>query len=431
MTRRTERCDVDVSAIQMQMAPIPNFACKEVIGPTRGCAVAIPVRDEAQRLPACLRALAAQRDKFGRPVAHDSFCVVIFANNCSDESAELARSLVHQLPFAVKIVEACLPPTRAHAGGARRAAMDLAEAWLVEKGEGDGVILTTDADSQVSPLWIANNLAAIDAGADAVLGRIALDEEGDLLPQALHRRGRLESAYEALLTELSALLDPLDYNPWPHHATISGASLAITREAYRRVGGLPCVPLGEDKALIAELSRHDARIRFCPDIQVTTSGRLNGRAPGGVADTLRLRSIDPGAFCDEALEPFPDAIRRARWRGRLRHLHQVRGVVGNREWAAGLGIAFHDARGISRAPTFGAAWSAIESASPLLAKRVLTPAELPRQIAGARQALARLRKSALSARQHIKSEGVVAIPTLDTHRLVHASDQELGSFVSG
>jgi GT2 family glycosyltransferase len=415
----------------MQMAPIPNFVCKKIKGLTRGCAVAVPVRDEAQRLPACLTALAAQRDKLGRAVAYDSFCVVIFANNCSDESAELARSLVQHLPFAVRIVEAHLPPAGAHAGGARRAAMDLAEAWLVERGEGDGVILTTDADSQVSPLWIANNLAAVDAGVDAVLGRVALDEEGDLLPQALHRRGRLESAYEALLTELSALLDPLDYNPWPHHATISGASLAITREAYRRVGGLPPVPLGEDKALIAELSRHDARIRFCPDVQVTTSGRLNGRAPGGVADTLRLRSIDPGAFCDETLEPFRVAIRRARWRARLRHLHQIGGVFGNGEWAASLGISPHDARRISCATAFGAVWSSIESASPLLARRVLTPAELPRQIAGARQALARLRKSALSARQHVKSERVMAIPTLDPHRLVHASDQELGSFVSG
>jgi GT2 family glycosyltransferase len=415
----------------MQMAPIPNFVCKKVMGLTRGCAVAVPVRDEAQRLPACLRALAAQRDKLGCPVAYDSFCVVIFANNCSDESAELARSLVQHLPFAVRIVEAYLPRARAHAGGARRAAMDLADAWLVERGEGDGVILTTDADSQVSPLWIANNLAAIDAGVDAVLGRVALDEEGDLLPPALHRRGRLESAYEALLTELSGVLDPLDYNPWPHHATISGASLAITREAYRRVGGLPPVPLGEDKALIAELSRNDARIRFCPDIQVTTSGRLNGRAPGGVADTLRLRSIDPGAYCDETLEPFRVAIRRARWRARLRHLHQIGGVVGNREWAASLGISPHDARRISRATAFGAVWSAIESASPLLARRVLTPAELPRQIAGARQALVRLRKSTLSARQHVKSEGVMAIATLDPHRLAHTSDEELGSFVSG
>ena len=164
---------------------------------------------------------------------------------------------------------------------------------------------------------------------------------------------------------------------------------------------------------------------------MTTSGRLNGRAPGGVADTLRLRSIDPGAFCDETLEPFRVAIRRARWRGRLRHLHHIDGAVGNGKWADSLGISFHDARRISRAATFGAAWSAIESASPLLAKRVLTPAELPRQIAGARRALARLRKGALSARQDVKTESVMAIPTLGQHRLVHTSYEELGSLVSG
>ena len=57
--------------------------------------------------------------------------------------------------------------------------MDLAEAWLRERGEDDGAILTTDADSQVAPDWIAENLAAIDAGADAVLGRISLDSEGN------------------------------------------------------------------------------------------------------------------------------------------------------------------------------------------------------------------------------------------------------------
>ena len=129
--------------------------------------------------------------------------------------------------------------------------MDLAEAWLVEGGERDGVILTTDADSQVAPNWIAENLAAFEAGAEAVLGRIDLDGEGEFLPEALHRRGELEDAYERLLTELSWLLDPLEHNPWPHHATISGASLGITRTAYCRVGRLPRVPLGEDKALIA------------------------------------------------------------------------------------------------------------------------------------------------------------------------------------
>ena len=100
----------------------------------------------------------------------------------------------------------------------------------MEGGEKDGVILTTDADSQVAPNWIAENLAAFEAGAEAVLGRIDLDGEGKLLPEALHRRGALEDTYEGLLTELSWLLDPLEHNPWPHHATISGASLGITRD---------------------------------------------------------------------------------------------------------------------------------------------------------------------------------------------------------
>jgi hypothetical protein len=104
------------------------------------------------------------------------------------------------------------------------------------------VILTTDADSQVGTNWIAENLAAFEAGAEAVLGRIDLDEEGDYLPQALHQRGELEDAYERLLTELSSLLDPLEHNPWPHHATISGASLGITR-----AGVFPACPSAKTK----------------------------------------------------------------------------------------------------------------------------------------------------------------------------------------
>ena len=139
--------------------------------PMRRCVVAVPVRDEAERLPACLDALAAQRDRDGRPMVFGTFGVAIFANNCDDKSAELVRSLARGLPFPVRVVEASLLPDFAHAGGARREAMNQADDWLSERTERDGVILTTDADSQVSSNWIANNLAAIDAGADAVLGR--------------------------------------------------------------------------------------------------------------------------------------------------------------------------------------------------------------------------------------------------------------------
>ncbi|MBV8894971.1 MAG: response regulator [Acidobacteriaceae bacterium] len=164
--------------------------------------VAIPVKYEQQRLPACLRALAKQRDASGLPIQPTLIRVVIFANNCSDQSAPLARELGRSLSLDIRIVEARLPPEAAHAGAARRAAMDLAEAWLAEGGDKGGAILTTDADSQVAPNWIAANLAAFEAGADAVLGRIDLDDEGKLLPDALLRRGALEDAYESLLTDL-------------------------------------------------------------------------------------------------------------------------------------------------------------------------------------------------------------------------------------
>ena len=195
-----------------------------------GFVVAIPVKDEEERLPACLRALAQQCGRSGQPIP-GVVRIVVFGNNCTGQSARLARKLGGNLSLDIRVVEARLPPAVAHAGNARRAAMDLAEAWLVERGERNGVILTTDADSQVGTNWIAENLAAFEAGAEAVLGRIDLDEEGRLLPAALHQRGELEDAYEQLLTELSWLLDPLEHNPWPHHATISGASLGITRAA--------------------------------------------------------------------------------------------------------------------------------------------------------------------------------------------------------
>jgi cellulose synthase/poly-beta-1,6-N-acetylglucosamine synthase-like glycosyltransferase len=378
-----------------------------------GFVVAIPVRDEEERLPACLRALAQQRDGLRRPIPSRLIRVIVFANNCTDQSASIARALAECWSLNIRVVEARFPPEVGHAGAARRAAMDLAEAWLVEAGEEDGVILTTDADSQVAPDWITANLAAFEAGAEAVLGRIDLDDEGKLLPKALHRRGALEDAYESLLTELSSLLDPLDHNPWPHHATISGATLGITRTAYARVGRLPRVPLGEDKALIALLSRQDARIRYSPAVHAITSGRTHGRAPGGVADTLAIRSQEPDAFCDEALEPFRTAFARAAWRGRLRRLRGARRLALDQDWPLKLEIPAREVTDLIQESTFGAAWRIIEDRSPLLTRRLLRPAGLPGQISIARRWLAHLRERGSRTRQHLQAKLPISIRALD------------------
>ena len=408
------------------LSPLPSTLAARI---RLGFVVAIPVRNEEERLPACLRALAQQLSRSGHPIPPPPLRIVVFANNCTDRSASLARKLGEGFSLNIRVVEARLPPLAAHAGNARRAAMDIAEAWLAEGGE-DGVILTTDADSQVAPTWIAENLAAFEAGAEAVLGRIDLDGEGKLLPEALHRRGELENTYEGLLTELSWVLDPLKHNPWPHHATISGASLGITRRAYCRVGRLPRVPLGEDKALIALLSRHDARIRYCPTAHVITSGRTNGRAPGGVADTLAIRSREPDSFCDDALESFHGAFVRASWRGRLRRLYGSEGLGFGQDWAAELGLSPLDVDDVVTEPAFGAAWSAIENRSPLFARRVLRPSELTEQIAIARRSLPLLREGASDARENVQTKFSISIRALDDTAWSDQFDEERDSLVA-
>jgi Glycosyl transferase family 2 len=406
--------------------PLPGLA-----SPIRqSFVVAIPVRDEEERLPVCLRALARQLDRSGQPIPPTAVRIVLFANNCTDQSASLARKLGKCWALHVRVVEARLPPAAAHAGAARRAAMDVAEAWLLERGERDGAILTTDADSQVAPNWIAENLAAFEAGAEAVLGRIDLDGEGELLPEALHRRGELEDTYERLLTELSWLLDPLEHNPWPHHATISGASLGITRTAYCRVGRLPRVPVGEDKALIALLSRQDARIRYSPTILVITSGRTNGRAPGGVADTLAIRSREPEAFCDDALEPIHTAFARALWRGRLRRLHAAAGLAFDQDWVAELGLSAFDVNDILNQVPFGAAWDIIENRSPMFTRRLLRPSELPEQIAIARGALSLLREDGSGARQDVQTKFSVSISPLEHPARPQVFDEDIDGLVA-
>ena len=418
----------DPSGAGVARFPLPSPGLVLPIRP--GFVVAIPVRDEEERLPACLRALARQRDQLGQPIPQTLVRIVVFANNCTDQSASLARRLGECLSLDLRVVEARWPPAAAHAGNARRAAMDLAEAWLVERGERNGVILTTDADSQVGTNWIAENVAAFEAGAEAVLGRIDLDEENNYLPQALHQRGELEDAYERLLTELSSLLDPLEHNPWPHHATISGASLGITRAAYCRVGRLPRVPLGEDKALIALLSRQDARIRYCPTAHVITSGRTHGRAPGGVADTLAIRSKEPEAFCDDALEPFRTAFDRALWRGRLRRLHAAGRLALDQDWAAELGLSACDVNDVIKEAPFGAAWNIIEDRSSLFARRLLRPAELPAQIAIARRSLSLLRAKASGARQDVQTKFSISVRPPDDPGRSHSFDEESDGLIS-
>lgn len=349
--------------------------------PTPRAVVAIPVRDEAERIGACLTALACQQG-----VEAGGIGVVLLLNNCSDGTAEAVAAWRASSSLPVRVVERVF--AGANAGWARREAMDIAAAWIEDGGHADGLILTTDADSRVPADWIVGNLAAVAGGVDAVAGAIALDEaDAARLPAALHARGRLEGAYDALLTELEARIDPLLHDPWPRHRTTSGATLAVRLSAYRRVGGMPPLAVGEDRAFVSSLLSSDAKVRHAPDIVVVTSGRLEGRAPGGAADTIRQRCEVPQSPCDLSLEPLPRALFRFAWRRRLRALHASGRVDRTRLWAPWLGIRAEEARTIARLPALGVILSAVEAASPLLASHPLRPRQLATHIRLARAAL--------------------------------------------
>ncbi len=358
--------------------------------------VAIPAHDEEALLPRCLAALGAQRLPAAAGVPPRDVALLVLANNCTDRTAAVALAQAAALPFPLAVRQVALPPGLAHAGGARAAAMQAAAALLGPAAPAGAALLTTDADSQAQPGWLAANLAALAAGADAVAGEIALDPaEAALLPPALRRREAGEARYAAQLDEIAALLDPEADDPWPRHPCHSGASIALTLAAYRRVGGVPPLPVGEDRALFEALRRGGMRVRHCPEARVLVSCRLDGRARGGMADTLQRRLADLAAApLDPLLEPVVDACLRLRCRRALRQRRAAPPRPGA-WWGLGLALGLSPRAGaeIEAMPEFWRAWEAFQAGTWLLRRRrPVRGQELGRQSALAETLLRRLRR---------------------------------------
>jgi len=258
--------------------------------PARACemCVVVPVRDEARMLAETLRALADQCDLHGAPFDHARYEVIVFANNCTDDSAALARAFAARHPLlALHIVERIFPAGEIHVGRARRMLMDAACCRLASD-ERRGVIASTDGDTRVAPTWIAATLREIARGADAVGGRILTEVPENTVAGRLTRQYHLRDVgYRHLVAEMESLLDPDPYDRWPRHHQHFGASLAVTTEAYIRVGRLPVLPALEDVAFYHALRRVDARVRHSPAVRVRTSPRLTGRTAIGLAQQLR------------------------------------------------------------------------------------------------------------------------------------------------
>jgi glucosyl-3-phosphoglycerate synthase len=234
--------------------------------------VVVPARDEEELVGRCLQALADQVE-----VEVDAYEVIVVLDRCVDGTRNVVEAARGRMPGLQ--IHALTGPGLG-SGPARALGMDLACARLESVGRPDGLIATTDADSEVAPDWLARQLDARARGAEAIGGEVILEGAGaaSLPPEVLaQRRTRLRQRLA-----VAGDRGPADH---PHFA---GASLAITPRAYRQVGGLAPLPALEDRDLEDRLAASAIQIHRRGDVRVTTSARRQGRAERGLANDLAV-----------------------------------------------------------------------------------------------------------------------------------------------
>jgi glucosyl-3-phosphoglycerate synthase len=258
--------------------------------------IAVPARNEEQRIEACLRALAAQS------IGRERFEVILVADACTDATEERAVAAARELGLRLAVMAG--PGTGA--GGARRAGMEAAAIRLVSAGRPDGLLATTDADTRPAPDWLERQLAHLRNGARVIAGLIELepDEELELSPSVLRRR---EADAAVRLASVRVL------EPDASHHHLAGASLGMTAEVYREVGGLEALAALEDEAFGARLRAGGITVLRASDVRVRTSARADGRAHRGLSVDLAVsrwaesRRYTAGQFTIEQLSARKDA----------------------------------------------------------------------------------------------------------------------------
>ncbi len=236
-----------------------------------GVVVAVPAHDEEATIAECLDSLvrALRWARRRRVIAEATIQVV--AHRCSDRTWECARdALPDHLAEGVAADDRAVTigrvRGRAVARGLAALARPSASTW----------IFSTDADTIVPRRWVVDMLrSASRHDADVVVGLAELDRFRGSRPA--------QAAYEAILRAGYHR----DGSPMNAHDHVYGANLAVRADAYLRVGGFPDVAHGEDRLLVQALVESGARVLRTRDVAVTTSGRLIGRAPDGLAGLLR------------------------------------------------------------------------------------------------------------------------------------------------
>jgi glycosyltransferase involved in cell wall biosynthesis len=225
--------------------------------------VAIPARNEAGSISACIRSVDQAAAEVAVPVL-----VVVAADSCTDDTYDVARSTSTEYCELAVIRGAW-----GRAGAARAVAVqhgldvvpeDIRTVWIAN----------TDADCLVPPLWLRVQLEiALDA--DVVAGIVELDP--------LSTEPALMSAFIE-----TYILDG------EHHGHVHGANIGMCGAAYRAVGGW-CLEtvVGEDHVIWDAMRDEGHRMHQTTRLRVVTSARTRSRVLGGFATDLENLVVEP------------------------------------------------------------------------------------------------------------------------------------------
>lgn len=230
-------------------------------------AVAIPARDEEDRIEACLSSVLVAVQAARRAGLVARVRVAVAAHCCSDATAARARRiLAHHPDVDAGVHEDVAAST---VGEVRHALIEAGTTSWSERRR-RAWIFSTDADSIVPADWITSVLAqAADAEVAAVVGLVMVHD------WCAGPAARAE--YEQII---AAGTHP------GGHDHVYGANLAVALRAYRAVGGFPNVPVGEDAALLRRLRLGGWPVLTAVAPVVATSGRMPGRAAHGLGALL-------------------------------------------------------------------------------------------------------------------------------------------------
>jgi cellulose synthase/poly-beta-1,6-N-acetylglucosamine synthase-like glycosyltransferase len=221
--------------------------------------VIVPAQNEESTIERCIRTILSS---LAQARVRNKWLAVV-ADACTDTTAARAR---RALGIHGEVVEI----HARSAGAARR--IGAASVLRHFKGVEPSRIwmANTDADTHVPDNWITVQLSLAEAGVTGVAGIVRLDSGGAAAAHEIHH-----ATYEI--------------SPTGTHSHVHGANLSMRADAYLDVGGWSTLPLAEDHCIWRRLRHRGWRVSSPVESVVITSPRLEGRAPGGFADTLKAR----------------------------------------------------------------------------------------------------------------------------------------------